>query len=84
MRNIYKLPSPRARINFVRALAVVGALALAGLISHGPANGALDRHGAIATAAAADRGGATRLATPYFPSQYQLNAGPPEPHIEAF
>jgi hypothetical protein len=83
MRNLYKLPSPRARINLMRALAVVAVVALAGLVTRGPTNVALDRHGAIGAAAAADRD-ATAAPTPYFPAQYELHAGPPEPHVEAF
>jgi hypothetical protein len=83
MRNIYKLSSPRAHVYLMRALAVVAIVALAGLITHGPTNAALDRHGAIGTAVAADRDG-TAAPTPYFPSQYELHAGPPEAHIEAF
>jgi hypothetical protein len=83
MRNIYKLPSRRTRMNLMRAAAVVAALGVAGLITHGPTSGSPDRQGSISTAAAADRS-ATAAATTYFPSQYELHAGPPETHVEAF
>ena len=83
MRNIYKLPSRRTRVHLMRAAAVVAVLALAGLITHGPTSGSLDRHDAISAAVAADRA-PTPAAAPYFPAQYELHAGPPEAHIEAF
>ena len=83
MRNIYQLPSRRTRMNLMRAAGVVAALGLAGLITHAPTSGSLDRHGSIATAAAADRS-ATPGETTYLPAQYELHAAPPETHIEAF
>jgi hypothetical protein len=81
MRNIYRIP-PRARITAARVCAVVGALLVGGV--------ALRTHDAdvltqavavpITRAVAAE----SPAPTQYFPAQYELHAGAPEPHIEAF
>ena len=82
MRNIYRIPSSRA-LSAVRALVVVAALALAGVATRTQTRADFVSH-AVATPAVAQGQPATSPSTPYFPAQYELHAGEPQPHIEAF
>lgn len=86
MRNIYRIPSPRVRITAARALLVVLALGLAGLATRTQRGADVVSHAAATPAAAQASAAATPAAseTTYFPAQYELHAGAPQPHIEAF
>ena len=79
MRKIYKI-SRRRESGRAAAIAIaIGALAVVGLAAHraGPTAAAAPQAPAAASASAPS-------STVYFPSQYELHAGPPEEPIQAF
>jgi hypothetical protein len=74
MRNIYKMPRASAGGRFATIAITLVVLGLLGLVSHSH----LTSEPAIAAAPAAVSADAS-TPTVYFPSQYQLHAGEPEP-----
>ena len=81
MRKIYKIRPSGQRSAVMMLAVVVAVLAVTGFATrtHPVSNAAshADAHVVPASALAAEQ-------PYYFPSQYELHAGPPEPHIEAF
>jgi hypothetical protein len=81
MRKIYRIRSSQGRSIAVKIALVVAVVAVTGLatLTH-PVSDAVSRTEARPLPASAG------AAPPYyyFPSQYELHAGPPEPHVEAF
>jgi len=84
MRKIYTFPRARGRFTASSVLVVVGALAL--VIGIAVRHGMEWPRSAQASAPLPAQASAAALpdSTVYFPSQYTLHAGPPEPQPDTF
>jgi hypothetical protein len=78
MRKIYKIPQ-REHGKAAAVACTVAGLVLMGLVSHSRAPAPTAHALAAAPATSAPAATAMPDAAVYFPSQYELHAGPPEP-----
>jgi hypothetical protein len=78
MRKIYKISRHRESGRAAAIVIVIGTLAVMGLAFHrAGTTEAVASHAPVASAPAPSP-------TVYFPSQYELHAGPPEEPVQAF
>ena len=85
MRKIYTLPRARGRFTASRVLLAVGALAV--ILGLAVRHGVEWPRSAVANAPVpltAQAATPARESTVYFPSQYELHAGPPETQPDTF